>query len=161
MGPRYPLFLPRLANGRSCKADLEKPQHPLEKLLAPAVASSRSPFYSEARWLFDVDARNGVKLQPPPTFNPSTHFLGIPSGSIHPTYSINMANIFEQSGNGQLFLGGQKISGTDIRDQNGEPPGTVCAGVGDTITDYNHQSSQPRPLQMLSRAPSALAASTR
>lgn len=37
-----------------------------------------------ARWLFDVDARNGVKLQPPPTFNPSTHFLGIPSGSIHP-----------------------------------------------------------------------------
>ncbi len=28
--------------------------------------------------------------------------------------------MFEQSGNGTLFLGGQKISGADIRDQNGE-----------------------------------------
>jgi len=31
-----------------------------------------------------------------------------------------MGSMFEQSGNGQLFLGGQKISGADIRDQNGE-----------------------------------------
>lgn len=30
--------------------------------------------------------------------------------------------MFEQSGNGTLFLGGQKISGSDIRDQNGEFP---------------------------------------
>lgn len=30
--------------------------------------------------------------------------------------------MFEQSGNGTLFLGGQKISGSDIRDQNGESP---------------------------------------
>ncbi|KAI1502395.1 T-complex protein 1 [Biscogniauxia marginata] len=29
-----------------------------------------------------------------------------------------MASMFEQSGNGTLFLGGQKISGADIRDQN-------------------------------------------
>ncbi|KAL1864207.1 chaperonin-containing T-complex alpha subunit Cct1 [Diaporthe australafricana] len=29
-----------------------------------------------------------------------------------------MASMFEQSGNGTLFLGGQKISGSDIRDQN-------------------------------------------
>lgn len=33
-----------------------------------------------------------------------------------------MASMFEQSGNGTLFLGGQKISGSDIRDQNGESP---------------------------------------
>lgn len=31
-----------------------------------------------------------------------------------------MTSIFEQSGNGTLFLGGQKISGSDIRDQNGK-----------------------------------------
>ena len=30
-----------------------------------------------------------------------------------------MAAIFEQSRTGTLFLGGQKISGADIRDQNG------------------------------------------
>lgn len=30
-----------------------------------------------------------------------------------------MASMFEQSENGTLFLGGQKISGADIRDQNG------------------------------------------
>lgn len=30
-----------------------------------------------------------------------------------------MASMFEQSGSGTLFLGGQKISGADIRDQNG------------------------------------------
>ncbi|KAG7107574.1 proteasome subunit beta type-4 like protein [Verticillium longisporum] len=29
-----------------------------------------------------------------------------------------MASMFEQSGSGTLFLGGQKISGSDIRDQN-------------------------------------------
>ncbi|KAJ5002347.1 T-complex protein 1, partial [Colletotrichum nymphaeae SA-01] len=29
-----------------------------------------------------------------------------------------MASMFEQSGSGTLFLGGQKISGADIRDQN-------------------------------------------
>ncbi|KAL1896894.1 chaperonin-containing T-complex alpha subunit Cct1 [Ceratocystis pirilliformis] len=29
-----------------------------------------------------------------------------------------MGSLFEQSGNGTLFLGGQKISGSDIRDQN-------------------------------------------
>jgi T-complex protein 1 subunit alpha len=27
--------------------------------------------------------------------------------------------MFEQSGSGTLFLGGQKVSGSDIRDQNG------------------------------------------
>ena len=41
--------------------------------------------------------------------------------------------MFEQSGNGTLFLGGQKISGADIRDQNGEPrlsPGsTRCSFI--------------------------------
>lgn len=31
-----------------------------------------------------------------------------------------MASMFEQPRNGTLFLGGQKISGSDIRDQNGE-----------------------------------------
>ena len=31
-----------------------------------------------------------------------------------------MASMFEQSRQGTLFLGGQKISGADIRDQNGE-----------------------------------------
>ena len=30
-----------------------------------------------------------------------------------------MASMFEQPRNGTLFLGGQKISGSDIRDQNG------------------------------------------
>lgn len=30
-----------------------------------------------------------------------------------------MASMFEQPRNGTLFLGGQKISGADIRDQNG------------------------------------------
>lgn len=29
-----------------------------------------------------------------------------------------MGSMFEQSGNGTLFLGGQKISGADIREQN-------------------------------------------
>lgn len=29
-----------------------------------------------------------------------------------------MASMFEQSGSGTLFLGGQKVSGSDIRDQN-------------------------------------------
>jgi T-complex protein 1 subunit alpha len=33
-----------------------------------------------------------------------------------------MASMFEQSGSGTLFLGGQKISGADIRDQNGRLP---------------------------------------
>jgi len=33
-----------------------------------------------------------------------------------------MAAIFEQPRNGTLFLGGQKISGADIRDQNGWCP---------------------------------------
>jgi hypothetical protein len=33
-----------------------------------------------------------------------------------------MASMFEQPRNGTLFLGGQKISGADIRDQNGTPP---------------------------------------
>lgn len=31
-----------------------------------------------------------------------------------------MTSMFEQGGDGHLFLGGQKISGSDIRDQNGE-----------------------------------------
>ena len=31
-----------------------------------------------------------------------------------------MASMFEQPRNGTLFLGGQKISGADIRDQNGK-----------------------------------------
>lgn len=31
-----------------------------------------------------------------------------------------MTSMFEQGGDGHLFLGGQKISGADIRDQNGE-----------------------------------------
>lgn len=31
-----------------------------------------------------------------------------------------MASMFAQSGSGTLFLGGQKISGADIRDQNGK-----------------------------------------
>ena len=30
-----------------------------------------------------------------------------------------MTSMFEQSRQGTLFLGGQKISGSDIRDQNG------------------------------------------
>lgn len=30
-----------------------------------------------------------------------------------------MASMFEQPRNGTLFLGGTKISGSDIRDQNG------------------------------------------
>lgn len=30
-----------------------------------------------------------------------------------------MASMFEQPRNGTLFLGGTKISGTEIRDQNG------------------------------------------
>ena len=30
-----------------------------------------------------------------------------------------MASLFAQPGNGMLFLGGQKISGADVRDQNG------------------------------------------
>lgn len=30
-----------------------------------------------------------------------------------------MASMFEQSDSGTLFLGGQKVSGADIRDQNG------------------------------------------
>lgn len=30
-----------------------------------------------------------------------------------------MTSMFEQPRNGTLFLGGQKISGSDIRDQNG------------------------------------------
>ena len=34
-----------------------------------------------------------------------------------------MASMFEQPRNGTLFLGGQKISGSDIRDQNGMPSG--------------------------------------
>lgn len=33
-----------------------------------------------------------------------------------------MASMFEQPQNGMLFLGGQKISGSDIRDQNGRVP---------------------------------------
>jgi T-complex protein 1 subunit alpha len=33
-----------------------------------------------------------------------------------------MASMFEQPRNGTLFLGGQKISGSDIRDQNGAHP---------------------------------------
>lgn len=33
-----------------------------------------------------------------------------------------MASMFAQSGSGTLFLGGQKISGADIRDQNGKSP---------------------------------------
>ena len=33
-----------------------------------------------------------------------------------------MASMFEQPRNGTLFLGGQKISGSDIRDQNGSLP---------------------------------------
>lgn len=33
-----------------------------------------------------------------------------------------MASMFEQPRNGTLFLGGQKISGSDIRDQNGANP---------------------------------------
>ena len=36
-----------------------------------------------------------------------------------------MASIFEQPRNGTLFLGGQKISGSDIRDQNGELGGPL------------------------------------
>lgn len=32
---------------------------------------------------------------------------------------IAMASMFEQPRNGTLFLGGTKISGTEIRDQNG------------------------------------------
>lgn len=31
-----------------------------------------------------------------------------------------MASMFEQPREGTLFLGGQKISGADIRDQNGQ-----------------------------------------
>lgn len=44
-----------------------------------------------------------------------------------------MASMFEQPRNGTLFLGGQKISGSDIRDQNGMsvyvflvPPFATC-----------------------------------
>jgi len=33
-----------------------------------------------------------------------------------------MASMFAQPGNGTLFLGGQKVSGADIRDQNGRLP---------------------------------------
>ena len=33
-----------------------------------------------------------------------------------------MGSMFAQSGSGTLFLGGQKISGADIRDQNGKSP---------------------------------------
>jgi T-complex protein 1 subunit alpha len=33
-----------------------------------------------------------------------------------------MTSLFAQPGNGMLFLGGQKISGQDIRDQNGWLP---------------------------------------
>jgi hypothetical protein len=34
-----------------------------------------------------------------------------------------MTSMFEQGGDGHLFLGGQKISGADIRDQNGKELG--------------------------------------
>lgn len=33
-----------------------------------------------------------------------------------------MASMFAQSGSGTLFLGGQKISGAEIREQNGKSP---------------------------------------
>lgn len=36
-----------------------------------------------------------------------------------------MASMFEQSGSGTLFLGGQKVSGSDIRDQNGALAGNL------------------------------------
>lgn len=136
----------------------------MEKLLAPAVASSRPTSTAKLARSFslDVDARTGVNF--------NNHFLHPQPKYIYPwdtfrilpPHSITMAaSMFQQSGNGTLFLGGQKISGTDIRDQNGKPSRSSADTWDTPTTDCHCQSSQLRLLQMLSRAPSALAASTR
>jgi len=63
-----------------------------------------------------------------------------------------MAGMFEQPRNaGTLFLGGTKISGADIRDQNG-----ACAlGVKTYILLMESQSLQRKLLRMSSKALSA------
>ena len=73
-----------------------------------------------------------------------------------------MASMFEQGGNGTLFLGGTKISGSDIRDQNGTEL-TAKHGSGrvlrerivfgePTLTGLFLQCSLHKLSQMLSRA---------
>lgn len=43
-------------------------------------------------------------------------------GAWLPPHNLKMATLFDQPRDGTLFLGGQKISGSDIRDQNGSLP---------------------------------------
>jgi hypothetical protein len=73
-----------------------------------------------------------------------------------------MASMFEQPRNGTLFLGGQKISGSDIRDQNGKfAPAELSQLEARGNMLILLQCWLPRRSQMLSRAPSAPAAWTR
>lgn len=51
--------------------------------------------------------------------NPSSLFPPSATSQLPTPNIFTMASMFAQSGNGTLFLGGQKVSGADIRDQNG------------------------------------------
>jgi hypothetical protein len=73
-----------------------------------------------------------------------------------------MASMFEQPRNGTLFLGGQKISGSDIRDQNGMFVVFVGFMAAGYLADPSCEQFWLRKRsRMSSRAPLALAVSTR
>lgn len=73
-----------------------------------------------------------------------------------------MASMFEQPRNGTLFLGGQKISGSDIRDQNGMFGVIVGLMAAAYLANLSCEQFWLRKRsQMSSRAPLAPAVSTR
>lgn len=91
----------------------------LEQLLLPAKCSTRGAHWRTRRSVsfvaHNLAGRNSTSRNHTASFPDTTHC---------PTYwtATAMASMFEQPRNGTLFLGGQKISGSDIRDQNGMPP---------------------------------------
>jgi hypothetical protein len=72
-----------------------------------------------------------------------------PDHTYCPTYwtATTMASMFEQPRNGTLFLGGQKISGSDIRDQNGttQPPLAWSVGWRSMMFHANLSASSRYP----------------
>lgn len=60
-----------------------------------------------------------------------------------------MASLFEQPRNGTLFLGGQKISGSDIRDQNGMSSGVGCLMRFTNHHSFGHTSHRERRQELL------------
>lgn len=75
----------------------------------------RCNYQKKGRKCSNITDRKTTRFPSSPTATQNTKHNSWPRALL----IANMAAIFEQPRNGTLFLGGQKISGSDIRDQNG------------------------------------------